>query len=54
MQGKDEKSIQNFSRKPLKKRNHLGDLGVDGKMVPKFIVTRYDMKMLTRFNCMKI
>jgi hypothetical protein len=30
----DEKSIQNFIR--LKQRDHLGDLGVDGRIILKY------------------
>jgi hypothetical protein len=32
MHGKDEKCVQNVGRKNLKERDHLDELGVDGRM----------------------
>jgi hypothetical protein len=33
--GKDEKCIQNFSRITFKGRDHLGNLGVGGRLILK-------------------
>jgi hypothetical protein len=35
--GKDEKCIQNFGEKNLKVRDHLEDLGIDGRIILEWI-----------------
>jgi hypothetical protein len=35
MQGRDEKLVQNFSKKKLKGKDHLGILGTGGRIILK-------------------
>jgi hypothetical protein len=38
MHGRDEKCIQNFSRKTSREKTALGDLGVNGKIILKWFL----------------
>jgi hypothetical protein len=33
----------------MKGRNHLGDLGMDGKIILRWVLIKYDMRSQTRF-----
>jgi hypothetical protein len=43
---RDGKCIRNFTWKPEGKR-HLGDLGIDGSVILKWILKKQDMRVLT-------
>jgi hypothetical protein len=42
----------NFSRKP--ERKHLGDLGIDGRIILKLILEKYDVMMSTGLIWLRI
>jgi len=41
----DKKCIRSFGRKPVGKREHSGDLGVDGKILLDSILRKEDRKV---------
>jgi hypothetical protein len=38
----------------LKGRNHLGELGVDRRIMLKLILKKYDMRVWTEFNWLRV
>jgi hypothetical protein len=46
---RDERYVQNFGRKNLKGRDHLKDIGVDGKVNSEWILDKYGARVWTGF-----
>jgi hypothetical protein len=40
MHGRDEKCIQNFGRKSLKVRDHVGKLGINGRIMLDLVLRK--------------
>jgi len=53
MHGKNDSYIQNVNWK-TRGRDHLGDLGVDGRVILKLILKLYVLRMWTGFMCIRI
>jgi hypothetical protein len=47
--GADDKRIQNISQKIWNAGDHLGELGVDGKIILQCILNKYDVMIWTGF-----
>jgi hypothetical protein len=46
--------IQNFGRKDVKGRKHLEFIGIDGKIILKWILSKYGGRVWTGFIWLKI
>jgi hypothetical protein len=38
----------------MKERDHLGDLGVDGRIIVDWILEKYDVMIRTGFICLRV
>jgi hypothetical protein len=50
----DEKHIKILVTNPQKRRNHLGELAIDGKIVLKWIFGKLGVRMRTSFNWLRV
>jgi hypothetical protein len=52
--GTDEKRVHSFSLQTCKERGHLGDLNIDGRIILKWLIKKYVVRMWTDFMWLRI